>query len=419
MMDVFLLFTTARQRFWMHPNVLVFILIGIGMHKSIANVKSSSTLLALSCMILLLPFATYRQNYSVSDQSKNNYFNKYALSILETLPSNSLLLLNYDQQWTSVRYLQECEGVRKDITSLNLSMMTFEWWQTKHDLYDDVSFPGTHYTKGNTLPWANGGFTFSEFIDANVEHFGSNIFIGGRINFEDPAFSENYEEEPFGLVRKIQGRSNTIASAESYRQDSLQVWKTIANHLASDIPCEKKYPQSTWEWTIRREFFDHIVSRATFLLDLALKENDRVLPSIAEAAAWLELAGSWDKDTFETQSSMKKNLGLAYMNIVRSKESGSFPIVEDIFDNVRANDDGQNETDAVESGGRRHMQNWWTEETNGESSAWKEWATIRWREEWEVFLGLESAKTEPGYSQIKNIYDLVMNSSQAKANSMH
>ena len=74
----------------------------------------------LSVSILLLPMIQYKNNVDVSDQSTNAYFRGYAMSILETLPSDSLLLINYDQQWTSVRYLQECEGVRNDIRSINL-----------------------------------------------------------------------------------------------------------------------------------------------------------------------------------------------------------------------------------------------------------------------------------------------------------
>ncbi|KAL7537332.1 hypothetical protein ACHAXR_007740 [Thalassiosira sp. AJA248-18] len=401
-----------HQRFWMQPNILAIILIGMGMHKAIvatANTGHNKRVYALSSMVLLLPFASYYQNYSISDQSNNKYFQKYANSILETLPQNSLLLINYDQQWTSIRYAQECEGVRKDITSLNLSMMTFGWWDSKRSLYEGrVSFPGTHYTKGNTLPWLNGGFSFSEFIDANIDHFGSNIFVGGRLNFEDPAYNEKYDEEPYGLVRNIQSRDRKLGSVESYRSNSLQVWRTIAKHLSSDLPCEEKYPPSTWEWTIRREWFDHMVSRSTYLLSTALEENGQsthnstVLPSIVEAAGWLELANSWDTSLAQ-KSSMKKNLGLAYMNIVRSKED-SFPFVEDIF----------NGTGRVESAGRNHRHNWWTKESSHGDGNWKEWATLRWREEWETFLGLESSKTEPDYYQIKSIFDAVMKSSRAK-----
>ena len=389
-----------HQRFWMHPNILMFIMNGVSMHNGIIiSLGSSKKLLALSVVLLLLPYATYRQNYNTRDQSNNNYFRKYALSILEPLPSNSLLLINYDQQWTSIRYLQECEGVRTDITSINLSMMTFGWWQSKHDLYEHVSFPGTHYSRGNTLPWQNGGFTFSELIDANIDHFGSDIFIGGRLNFDDPEYHASYHEIPFGLVRQIRSQEHidiSVETAESYRTFSLQPWTTIANHLSTDLPCEKKYPQTDWEWTIRREYFDHMVSRSTHLLNLALNENGsvsstNVLPSIVESALWLELATSWDNDTYAEQSSMRKNLGLAYMNMVRSKESTTFPIVDDIF----------------EYGSNNIETNWWSSESN-EYNDWKEWASTRWRYEWEAFLGLESSKSEPGYLQIKQIYDAVM-----------
>ena len=279
-------------------------------------------------------------------------------------------------------------------------MMTFKWWETKRALYDGVvNFPGTHYTRVNTLPWQEGkqegGFSFSEFVDANIER--SDIFVGGRLNFDDPAYNERYEEVPFGLVRQIKRRDSPTESSESYRADSLRVWRTVARHLASDLPSEQKYPPSTWEWTIRREFFDHLVSRATFLLDLSLKEEDQqnVLPSIAESAAWLELASSLDSAQYAGQPSMKKNLGLAYMNIVRSKET-SFPSIEDIF-----------------AADAEHMLNWWT----WEEGPWKEWSTTRWRESWEAFLALDSSNTEPGYDQIKMIFESVMRSSQAKASS--
>lgn len=130
---------------------------------------------------------------------------------------------------------------------------------------------------------------------------------------------------------------------------------------------------------------------------MALKNNDNaqlILPSIVEAAAWLELCSLWDVEGKHTSSpSMKKNLGLAYMNIVRSKET-KFPVPIDIFN-----------ADA------RYKQNWWTGESNDKD--WKAWATILWKEEWSTFLFLDSAKIEPGYDQIKSIYEAVMSSSRA------
>ena len=91
---------------------------------------------------------------------------------------------------------------------------------------------------------------------------------------------------------------------------------------------------------------------------------------------------------------MKKNLGLAYMNIVRSREN-KFPIPIDIF-NANA----------------QYKEKWWSGESNDEK--WKAWATTLWEEEWGTFLSLESAKMEPGYDQIRSIYEAVMSSSREK-----
>ena len=111
-----------HQRFWMHINIIAFIMLGVGFNISINMTSriSKRVSLVLSISTLTFPMMQYVQNVDMSDQSTNTYFRGYAMSILDTLPPDSLLLINYDQQWTSVRYLQECEGVRNDIRSINL-----------------------------------------------------------------------------------------------------------------------------------------------------------------------------------------------------------------------------------------------------------------------------------------------------------
>ena len=86
-----------HQRFWMHPNILMYILIGVWLYKIITSMPNKLTQLIAIGVVLVIPCTTYRQNRSVSDQSSNRFFRKYALSILESLPNHSLLLINYDQ----------------------------------------------------------------------------------------------------------------------------------------------------------------------------------------------------------------------------------------------------------------------------------------------------------------------------------
>lgn len=130
------------------------------------------------------------------------------------------------------------------------------------------------------MPWANGGFSFSEFIDANFVEFRSNIFLGGKINYQDNTFDAKYEEIPHGLVRRIETREEAASyPVEDFRQDSLGAWVIVASQLSSNLPCKEKFSSYTWEWTIAREFFEHMVSTLSITIhtQLPIAEPNSVL----------------------------------------------------------------------------------------------------------------------------------------------
>lgn len=373
-----------HQRFWMHPNLLCFVFVGIGFDTAARPFSSKTTSGLMSMMMLALPWVTFKQNFEMSDQSQNKIFHGYATSILETLPPRSLLLVNYDQSWTSIRYIQECEGLRDDVLSINLSMMTYPWFEKKQQLYDELKFPGSHYTRGN-----NGGFTISQFIEVNLDN--SDIFIVGRLSYEDPTYIQNYEEVPLGFARQIKRRSVPKDPAEVYRNTTLHVWRKVTTNLLP-LPSEIKYPESTWEWTVRREFVDHLVSRSIYLLELSLSsgQQPQTLHSLVEAVLWQEVAISLDEKL--AKSPLQKNLGLACMNIVRSKEA-NFPIVDDIF---------FNET--------KKKERW----APGPNEDWKAWATNKWQLSWGEFLQMDSARQDTDFHTIRRIYETVMKSAETK-----
>ncbi|RHY28945.1 hypothetical protein DYB32_005577 [Aphanomyces invadans] len=65
----------------------------------------------------------------------------YGNALLDTLPPNSVLLSYTDINWNSVRYLQECEKKRPDVTHLNFQLMPYSWYSRQHDLYPGITFP--------------------------------------------------------------------------------------------------------------------------------------------------------------------------------------------------------------------------------------------------------------------------------------
>jgi hypothetical protein len=84
---------------------LRFVLSGIGLGHVVAAAEKyhpKGGLTVSGAMFALAAF-TLATSYPMRDQSDNVFFEGYAKGILGSLPKDSLLLINYDQQWTSIR----------------------------------------------------------------------------------------------------------------------------------------------------------------------------------------------------------------------------------------------------------------------------------------------------------------------------
>jgi hypothetical protein len=397
------LFFGIHQRFWLHPNLLTCVIAGLGLAsvmKKVVMIWPQQLRLIISLPLVIIFFVGLR-GVAVNNQSDNYHFRNYAVSILSTLPENATLYINFDQTWTSVRYMQECEGMRRDVTSLHLGMMSYDWWETKIPLYPEMTFPGKQYVQGKPK-WQNGGFTFSELLDANSDT-SNGIFIAGNPSFPDPAYAHKFEEVPHGIVSEIVKKNEVVMASETFRVDSQDTWKQVLKQYAtSGLPDKNKYDQVTWESTIVREFYDHFVSRATYLLDIAVKENESgtgnglVVPSLAEACAWLELAMINDESSAQSPP-LWKNLGLGYLHLVKSKET-NIPILSDLLDPNATSFLGVD------------MQVWW----DGDSKNWKTWASNRWQIAWSHYLGMKDAKSDESFEAVKSLYDAVMQATNPK-----
>lgn len=252
-------------RFWMQPNIIVCIWVGVGLEAVLGLISSKALRASLAILLVSLqlqlglwpqgddpgaPAGELSWRLGLSRSPPAWYFADYARAILEPLPVDALLLINYDQQWTSLRYAQVCERVRPDVTLLQLSMMTYEWWQTKRHLYPHIVWPGTFYTREGSVAWAQGAFTVQEFIDANYGAFP--IFLGGKLSFADQGYKDRFEFIPHGLVSRIYAKQDLPTVIEYVRQ-SRRVWNTTLANIRR-LPFEEEgYSQETWEWTITRE----------------------------------------------------------------------------------------------------------------------------------------------------------------------
>ena len=141
--------------------------------------------------------------FQICNQSDGWYIHNYAKALIDPLPKGALFFTNYDLQWTSLRYLQRCEGFRKDVILINLSMMTYKWFQHKHKHYPTLMFPGSHLVPAGST---SGGFSMKSLLDANFKSFEKQgIYIGGKLSFPDKDFVESYQSVPFGLLNRVRG----------------------------------------------------------------------------------------------------------------------------------------------------------------------------------------------------------------------
>lgn len=113
---------------------------------------------------------------------------------------SAVLLVNYDMQWTAIRYIQQCENYRKDLITINLSMMTYKWFKHKHIFYPTLKFPGEIYSNTYLPPLKTSkkskknkktndeqsivreqpkeSFTLFEFVALNEN---VNIYLSGKL----------------------------------------------------------------------------------------------------------------------------------------------------------------------------------------------------------------------------------------------
>ncbi len=138
----------------------VFVACGLGgaMAAVAARLRTPQTVAVAAALFTILPAARLWSNWSANDASRRYFARDYAANALLGLPPRAIYFTVGDNDTFPVMYLQSVEGVRPDVTIINLSVASVPWWPeqlTRRDSLFPLSMSREQRTALGQRAWSD------------------------------------------------------------------------------------------------------------------------------------------------------------------------------------------------------------------------------------------------------------------------
>jgi Protein of unknown function (DUF2723) len=289
-----------QERFWQQGFVVVAALLGVGLAE-VVRVAGPRVGPEIGWTVALaLPVALVVTTLPEIRTHANTLVRDYGEAILKAVPPRGILLLSSDEAIGSVRYLQQVEGLRRDVHVLPIGIVPLPWFRTvAARTMPDLTIPSR-------------AFTFREFLDANIGR--RPVVICNRTPWLR-TLEEAYALWPLGLVEQVLPRP---------QEPDIAPWlgANDASFASFDPSRVASFPPSSWEYALGTAWWKQYELYGLALVRLiARRGNDTALHDTTIRVLEALAARPTVRPT------VLRNLGVAYQFRSRTDPAALEPMV--------------------------------------------------------------------------------------------